>query len=178
VHILLRFVLCYTGFQGGNEAYCLSVFLVMWLLKLSVIVACRLVELLSTRSTCHSIVCSTWILPVYSHHISNGKQVLHDETATVLTVIQALSIGILWGCMIAMFLQPMSIGIVVCCCFIMVAALLSAVCSTYTTNCLYSATQVSSCTYQYYTINTARHTNECHTDLNVCYCISCISVYV
>jgi hypothetical protein len=117
----------------------------MWLLKLSVTVTCRLVELPSTSSTCHSIVCSTWMLPVYSHHIMNGKQVLHDETTTALTVIQALCIGILWGCMIAMFLEPMSIGIVVSCCFIMVAALLAAICSIYTANCLSKATEVRSC---------------------------------
>jgi hypothetical protein len=137
--------LSYTGYQGGNEAYCLSVFLVMWLLKLGVTVTCRLVELVSTSSTCHSLVCSTWILPVYSHHIMNGKQVLHDETVTALTVIQALCISVLWGCMIEMFLQPMSIGIAVCCCFIMITALLAAICSTYTPNCLYKATEVRIC---------------------------------
>jgi hypothetical protein len=114
VFMFVSFILGVSG--AANVAYCLSVFFLIWMSKLCTRVGLRLSELDEETP----ILCSPWILPAFSFDAGSG--LLTDETKTVSRFLSAIFVGVLWGMTLAALVQPVGIGIVLACIFLMAAA--------------------------------------------------------
>ncbi|CAM9162038.1 unnamed protein product, partial [Phaeothamnion confervicola] len=102
---------------GVAEAFTLSLFFLLGILWKAADAAGIWAELEPDGT----LLCAApWVLPVYSYDFRSDALV--DESSAALSVAAALAGGVAWGIVMAVFIEPLSLGIIVACLFLTAAA--------------------------------------------------------
>ncbi|CAM9220023.1 unnamed protein product [Chrysoparadoxa australica] len=119
----------------GSEAFCLSVFFLLWMARLAVKLVLRIYEVDADTP----VYFSSWVLPVYTYDARSDN--LSDETVHALRFYAMLLVGVCWGIILAIFVSPMSIGIIITCFFLIALATTTASAVSHAPACMANASQ-------------------------------------
>ncbi|CAM9325405.1 unnamed protein product, partial [Ectocarpus sp. 12 AP-2014] len=119
----------------GAEAFCLTVFFVVWILRIALPVATRWLE--AEPDTV--IYFAPWVFPAYTYDARTGNLV--DETHVTRQAFSGLLVGVAWGIVLAIFVEPLGIGVAIACVFMMALASAVAWCVSFSPNRLGVAAQ-------------------------------------
>ncbi|CAM9465301.1 unnamed protein product, partial [Choristocarpus tenellus] len=67
-----------------------------------------------------------WVFPAYSYDAQTNNLV--DETPIVQQVFYGLLVGVGWGTAVAIFVEPLGVGVIIACVFLMALATVAAAC--------------------------------------------------
>ncbi len=119
---MLMAVSLVVGLTGiGLEAYCVSVFFLIWVMQITMQVIMRYIEIKDETE----VVCNCLMLPAFSYNVQTGSLV--DETSTLVSLLCIPVVGVMWGICLAALVHPLAVGVFITCTMVMMTVILCAV---------------------------------------------------